>query len=162
VTLGSRCATLPTPKREHGRWHPWGRLAAYRRRYDDVVGRLIDEVAADPRLDQRDDVLALLLRSSYEDGTAMSRTDVADELLTLLAAGHETTASTLAWCSSGSAAIPRCWPGWSRRPMGTGRAKRRECSSNEYRQGRHPGAPAGPHRDRLLRQARLRAHLPAR
>ncbi|MCV7429990.1 cytochrome P450 [Mycolicibacterium bacteremicum] len=97
VTLGSRCATLPTPKRDYGRWHPWGRLAEYRRRYDEVVGRLIDDVAADPRLDQRDDVLALLLRSSYEDGTAMSRQDIADELLTLLAAGHETTASTMGW-----------------------------------------------------------------
>lgn len=97
VTLGSRCATLPTPKREHGRWHPWGRLAEYRRRYDEVVGRLIDEVAADPALADRDDVLALLLRSSYEDGTAMSHKDIADELLTLLAAGHETTASTMGW-----------------------------------------------------------------
>lgn len=97
VTLGSRCATLPTPKRDYGRWHPWGRLAEYRRRYDEVVGRLIDDVAADPRLDERDDVLALLLRSSYEDGTAMSRQDIADELLTLLAAGHETTASTMGW-----------------------------------------------------------------
>ncbi|WP_395309401.1 cytochrome P450 [Mycobacterium sp. AMU20-3851] len=97
VTLGSRCATLPTPKRNYGRWHPWGRLADYRRRYDAVVGRLIADVAADPRLAERDDVLALLLRSTYEDGSAMSHTDIADELLTLLAAGHETTASTLAW-----------------------------------------------------------------
>lgn len=97
VTLGSRCATLPTPKRDYGRWHPWGRLAEYRRRYDSVVGRLIEDVAADPHLADRDDILALLLRSTYEDGTAMSHTDIADELLTLLAAGHETTASTLAW-----------------------------------------------------------------
>ena len=97
VTLGSRCATLPTPKRDHGRWHPWSRLTEYRRRYDTVVGRLIADVAADPQLAERDDVLALLLRSSYEDGTAMSHTDIADELLTLLAAGHETTASTMAW-----------------------------------------------------------------
>lgn len=97
VTLGSRVATMPSPKRDYGRWSPWGRLAEYRRRYDEVVGRLIDEVRTDPRLGERDDVLALLLRSTYEDGTAMSRQDVADELLTLLAAGHETTASTLAW-----------------------------------------------------------------
>ena len=52
---------------------------------------------ADPHLEARDDVLALLLRSTYEDGTVMSNRDIADELLTLLAAGHETTASTLAW-----------------------------------------------------------------
>jgi len=97
VTLGSRLAVLPMPARTYGRFTPWGRLADYRRRYDEVVGRLIDDVAADPDLDGRDDVLALLLRSSYEDGTAMSHSDIADELLTLLAAGHETTAATLAW-----------------------------------------------------------------
>jgi cytochrome P450 len=97
VTLGSRVATLPAPKRNYGRWSPWGRLAEYRRQYDAVVGRLIDDVRADPGLAERDDVLALLLRTTYEDGTAMSRQDIADELLTLLAAGHETTASTLAW-----------------------------------------------------------------
>jgi cytochrome P450 family 138 len=38
-----------------------------------------------------------MLRSTYEDGSAMSRADIGDELLTLLAAGHETTASALAW-----------------------------------------------------------------
>ena len=38
-----------------------------------------------------------MLRSSYDDGSVMSRKDIGDELLALLAAGHETTASTLAW-----------------------------------------------------------------
>ncbi|MGV0687869.1 cytochrome P450 [Mycolicibacterium thermoresistibile] len=97
VTLGSRVATLPTPSRNYGRFSPWGRLAAYRRCYDEVIGRLIDKVQADPHFEERDDVLALLLRSTYEDGTAMTRQDIADELLTLLAAGHETTASTMGW-----------------------------------------------------------------
>jgi cytochrome P450 family 138 len=97
VTLGSRVAVLPMPARNYGRYTPWGRLAEYRRQYDEVVGRLIDDVRADPNLDGRHDVLSLLLRSTYEDGTAMSRSDIADELLTLLAAGHETTAATLAW-----------------------------------------------------------------
>nr|WP_051469094.1 cytochrome P450 [Mycolicibacterium tusciae] len=97
VTLGSRLAVVPTPTRDYGRFSPWGRLADYRRQYDDVVGRLIDNVRADPNLDDRDDVLALLLRSTYEDGSEMSRSDIGDELLTLLAAGHETTASTLGW-----------------------------------------------------------------
>ncbi|WP_197376359.1 cytochrome P450 [Mycolicibacterium baixiangningiae] len=97
VTLGSRLAVIPSPPRTFGRWTPWGRLADYRRRYDETIDRLIDEVLADPRFDERDDVLALLLRSTYEDGTAMSRNEIADELLTLLAAGHETTASTLGW-----------------------------------------------------------------
>jgi cytochrome P450 family 138 len=97
VTLGSRLAVLPTPARSYGRFSPWGRLAAYRREYDAVIDRLIDGVTADPNFEHRDDVLTLLLRSTYEDGSAMSRSDIADELLTLLAAGHETTASTLAW-----------------------------------------------------------------
>lgn len=97
VTLGSKLAVLPAPSRTYARWTPWGRLAEYRRRYDAVVDRLIDDVRARPDFETRDDVLALLLRSTYEDGTAMSRADIADELLTLLAAGHETTGSTLAW-----------------------------------------------------------------
>ncbi len=58
---------------------------------------LIDKAEADPNLADREDILALLLRSRYEDGTAMSRQDVSDELLTLLGAGHETTASALGW-----------------------------------------------------------------
>ena len=97
VTLGSRLAVLPMPSRTYGKFSPWGRLASYRRQYDEVIGRLIDAVQTDPNLDTRDDVLALLLRSTYEDGSTMSRQDVGDELLTLLAAGHETTAATLGW-----------------------------------------------------------------
>jgi cytochrome P450 len=97
VTLGSRLAVLPTPTRDYGRWSPWARLANYRAEYDATVGKLIDEALADARVGERTDVLALLLRSTYEDGTPMSRSEISDELLTLLAAGHETTASTLAW-----------------------------------------------------------------
>ncbi|MCH9768729.1 MAG: cytochrome P450 [Actinomycetia bacterium] len=97
VTLGSRLAVLPTPRRTYGRFSPWGRLAAYRRSYDEVIDRLIDAVQADPNFQKRDDILALLLRSTHEDGSTMSRRDIGDELLTLLAAGHETTAATLGW-----------------------------------------------------------------
>jgi cytochrome P450 len=97
VTLGSRLAVLPMPNRTYGRFSPWGRLATYRRQYDDVIGRLIDVVRADPNFDSRNDILALLLRSTYEDGATMSGQDIGDELLTLLAAGHETTAATLSW-----------------------------------------------------------------
>jgi cytochrome P450 len=97
VTLGSRLTVMPSPSRNYGRFSPWGRLAEYRRQYDAVIDRLIDTVQADSDFETRDDVLTLLLRSTYEDGSAMSRSDIADELLTLLAAGHETTASTLAW-----------------------------------------------------------------
>jgi cytochrome P450 len=97
VTLGSRMAMLPNPSRTYGRYSPWGRLAEYRRRYETVVDKLIDGERSDPNFEQRTDVLALMLRSTYEDGSAMSRKDIGDELLTLLAAGHETTASALGW-----------------------------------------------------------------
>jgi cytochrome P450 len=97
VVLGSRMATLPEPPFATGRYSPWGRMAEFRRNFDRTVFALIDKAHADPRLDERTDILALLLRSTYEDGTPMSRQDVSDELLTLLGAGHETTASTLAW-----------------------------------------------------------------
>jgi cytochrome P450 family 138 len=97
VTLGSRIAQLPKPPRNFGRYSPWGRLAEWRRRYDVVLDKLITAEQADPNFDNRTDVLALMLRSRYEDGSAMSRKDIGDELLTLLAAGHETTAATLGW-----------------------------------------------------------------
>jgi cytochrome P450 len=97
VALGSRLASLPAPSRTYGRYTPWGRLASARREYDRLVNKLIDDAKADLNFEDRTDVLTLLMRSTYEDGSAMSRSDLGDELLTLLGAGHETTASTLAW-----------------------------------------------------------------
>ncbi|MEZ0351368.1 cytochrome P450 [Mycobacterium sp. pR1184] len=97
VTLGSRLAALPKPKRDYGRFSPWHRLDEWRRQYDNVIEKLIAAERADPNFADRSDVLALLLRSSYEDGSTMSHKEIGDELLALLAAGHETTASTLAW-----------------------------------------------------------------
>jgi cytochrome P450 len=45
----------------------------------------------------RDDVLSMLLGARHEDGSGMTAQELRDELMTLLVAGHETTASTLAW-----------------------------------------------------------------
>nr|GLK39957.1 putative cytochrome P450 138 [Rhodococcus wratislaviensis] len=97
VMLSSRLAVFPTPKRTYGRYSPWGQVAEKRRRYDALIDTLINGAEADPSFDDRTDVLAMMLRSTYEDGSVMSRQDIGDELLTLLAAGHETTASTLGW-----------------------------------------------------------------
>jgi cytochrome P450 len=58
---------------------------------------LIVRARQDPNLEDRTDVLSLFLRSTYDDGSAMTRSEIGDELLALLAAGHETTASTLGW-----------------------------------------------------------------
>jgi cytochrome P450 len=56
---------------------------------------------------QRDDVLAMLLEARHEDGSPMSSQELRDELMTLLAAGHETTASSLAWAFERLARLPR-------------------------------------------------------
>ena len=87
VKLGSRLVALPIPRTDLGRWSPWGRAHAYRREYDAIIDRLIAAARQDPRLDERDDVLALMLQSRYDDGSAMSRDEISDQLLTLLTAG---------------------------------------------------------------------------
>lgn len=97
IKLGSKLALIPVPQWDWGRWSPWGRFFRYRRDYDAIVDRLIDKAQSDPGLAARDDVLALMLQSRYEDGSPMTRAEIADELITMLAAGHETTATTLAW-----------------------------------------------------------------
>jgi cytochrome P450 family 135 len=50
-----------------------------------------------PDLAERDDVLSLLLQARHEDGSPMTDEELRDELVTLLTAGHDTTASSLAW-----------------------------------------------------------------
>jgi cytochrome P450 len=62
---------------------------------DEILFALIRERRAEGA--ERDDVLAMLLEATHEDGSPMSEQEIRDELLTLLVAGHETTATTLAW-----------------------------------------------------------------
>jgi cytochrome P450 len=72
----------------------------FRRAMDPVDALVIEEIRRrrdDPRLAERDDVLSLLVQASYDDGSPMSDKEVRDELMTLLLAGHETTATSLAW-----------------------------------------------------------------
>jgi cytochrome P450 len=61
---------------------------------------LYEEIArrrADPDLAEREDILSLLLQAHHEDGRPMSDVELRDELVTLLVAGHETTATALSW-----------------------------------------------------------------
>jgi cytochrome P450 len=75
-------------------------LGAFRRRIE-RVDRLIYREIAERRqsgdLEQRDDILSLLVAARHEDGSPMRDEEMRDELLTLLVAGHETTATSLAW-----------------------------------------------------------------
>ena len=89
-----------------------GRLRLLREQLAPVDAAIHDEIArhrADPRLEERDDILAMLLRARFEDGTAMSDTELRDELMTLLVAGHETTATSLAWSLERLAQHPSAW-----------------------------------------------------
>jgi cytochrome P450 len=74
---------------------PWGRFIAARRRADDLLHAEIE--ARRSSAQERDDVLSLLLAARDEDGRALSDDELRDELMTLLVAGHETTATALAW-----------------------------------------------------------------
>lgn len=67
------------------------------RRVDDAVLGEIESRRRDPDLARREDILSMLLLARYEDGAQMSDRELRDELLTLLLAGHETTATSLAW-----------------------------------------------------------------
>jgi len=76
------------------------RLPWFRRAMDRVDALIYREIAARQRaedLDERDDVLSMLVGARHEDGSPMSEAEMRDELLTLLTAGHETTATSLAW-----------------------------------------------------------------
>lgn len=95
ITIGSLLAVLPIPEWNLGGYAPWGRFRGHRRNYDAIVDRLVERAGRD--LDAREDVLSMLLQSRFEDGSPMSRSEIGDQLLSLLAAGHETTATVLAW-----------------------------------------------------------------
>jgi cytochrome P450 len=64
---------------------------------DDLIYATIAERRAQGGLEQRDDVLSLLMQATHDDGSPMSDKELRDELMTLLVAGHETTATSLCW-----------------------------------------------------------------
>jgi cytochrome P450 family 135 len=94
---GNLVVWFPGLRIERDRFGPWARFVRAREEVYKLVYAEIDRAQADPALDERDDVLALLLRARREDGSAMSREELRDELMTVIAAGHETTATGLAW-----------------------------------------------------------------
>ena len=66
-------------------------------RVDELIYREIAERRAADDVEQRDDVLSMLIAARHEDGSPMRDEEMRDELLTLLVAGHETTATSLSW-----------------------------------------------------------------
>jgi cytochrome P450 len=84
---------------------PWARFDRLSKETDALIYELIEERRAASQ--DRDDILSMLLEARHEDGSPMSDIELRDELMTLLVAGHETTASSLAWAFERIARTPR-------------------------------------------------------
>jgi cytochrome P450 len=68
-------------------------------RIRELLARHIESTRADPDLAARADVLSLLICARDEDGHGLTDEELTDELVTLVAAGHETTATAIAWAA---------------------------------------------------------------
>jgi cytochrome P450 len=79
-----------------GAWSPWGRMMRSLRRIDELFYAEIEDRRQQNQGD-REDILSLLLSARMENGEGMTNAELRDELITLLLAGHETTASAIAW-----------------------------------------------------------------
>ncbi len=89
---------FPFLRRDLGRLSPWARFLAARAALDAFIYEEIDLRRAEAGAgEEHNDVLSLLLAARHEDGSPMSDEELRDELVTVLAAGHETTATGLAW-----------------------------------------------------------------
>ena len=88
------------------------RLPEYRKVMGDLDAVIHEEIArrrGEPDLAERDDILSMLLQATHEDGSPMSDAELRDELMTLLVAGHETTATALSWALERLARHPAAW-----------------------------------------------------
>lgn len=93
----SPLSLLPPLQRDGFKFGPWPKFVEARARADRAIHELIAERRAAGDAEEGDDVLSTLLLATHEDGAPMSDDEIRDELLTLLVAGHETTATELAW-----------------------------------------------------------------
>ena len=73
----------------------WRRFTAVRKETNELIGQLIRDRASSD--DRGDDILSMLLEAEYDDGSRMDELEVRDQLLSILSAGHETTAIAMAW-----------------------------------------------------------------
>jgi cytochrome P450 len=112
LTFGDRPISLMPPpaggllERGLRRVGPLARFLHLQEQADTMIFELVDERRGDGG-GGRDDVLAMLLAARHEDGSPMSPQELRDELMTLLVAGHETTASSLAWAFERLCRSPR-------------------------------------------------------
>lgn len=83
-------------QKDLGAWSPWGRVMRLIQQIDRLIYALIAERRSETQ-QNRQDILSLMMAARYDNGQPMSDIELRDELMTLLVAGHETTASALTW-----------------------------------------------------------------
>jgi cytochrome P450 family 135 len=88
---------FPMLRRDLGPASPWRRFAAARAALDEFLYEEIALRRAEAATEERDDVLSLLLAARHDDGSPLTDAELRDELVTVVGAGHETTATALAW-----------------------------------------------------------------
>ena len=116
VSLISMQALALTPqalRRDLGRWSPWGCFQRRLARRTPSSTRRSPAGAREADLEDRTDVLSLLLRARDEDGEAMSDPELRDELMTMLLAGHETPRPASPSPSTSCCETPVLWPAFA-------------------------------------------------
>jgi cytochrome P450 len=96
-TSASPMALYPPLRRDLGPWSPWTRFLRAREQLDEALFEEIGRRRGDDRLADRDDIFSMLVQARDEDGEPLTDRELRDELVTLLIAGHETTATALSW-----------------------------------------------------------------
>jgi unspecific monooxygenase len=87
---------FPILQKDLGPWSPWGIFLRTRKQLDDLIYQEINECRQNPD-PNRIDILSLLIDAKDENGEGMTDEQLGDELMTLLLAGHETTALAMSW-----------------------------------------------------------------
>jgi cytochrome P450 len=89
--------TFPKLRRDFGPLRAWSGFLEARARADRLIYAEIADRRAAGDVEARADILSLLIAARGKDGEHLSDSELHDELITMLLAGHETTASALAW-----------------------------------------------------------------
>jgi cytochrome P450 len=97
LTASAQLQFLVLLARRVGGPDPLARFDALTAKIDVILLAEIAERRADPETARRADICSLLVEARFEDGEPMDDREIRDQLLTLLVAGHETTATALAW-----------------------------------------------------------------
>ena len=95
-TLTSAFLFFPWLQQDLGAWSPWGNFVRQQKAIDEAI---YQELATRRTQDnsQRQDILSLMMSAKDEAGESLKDIELRDELMTLMLAGHETTATAIAW-----------------------------------------------------------------